>query len=145
MGNGCNNISRIITNANDMNCISVKIYRGDDSNAFGRELRFSILDGSDYSGCYGIFTFCDMEMQVKIQKENYFTITLTAEESKQLPLGKWDARLKLFDRKGLGKTLWQKWQIEVLKEVCSGTVTIDGTSGLLGTAVCGMAILGKEQ
>lgn len=103
------------------NYVGTGIYvtRGDDSNAFGFDIQIEIDTGLSMVGWTGRFQLEDMYWDFMDLTEKVVSLTITAEQSKKLPVGTSYGAMTLYDDQGKVKTVMRNIPVYIYPQLVS--------------------------
>ena len=117
-----NPISKYFHNHCDCNCHKpqyIVLFCGDDSNFVGNQTIFIELETDiDTTGCKAHLKYINKTFTWNaIPEDKRLELVFSAEETKAMPLGDWDAELWLEDAQGRRRTVSNQIRIRVTKSV----------------------------
>lgn len=103
------------------NYVGTGIYvtRGDDSNAFGFDIQIEIDTGLPMTGWSGRFQLEDMYWDFPDVTDKILSLTITAEQSKRLPVGTSYGAMTLYDEEGKVKTVMRNVPVYIYPQLVS--------------------------
>lgn len=103
------------------NYVGTGIYvtRGDDSNAFGFDIQIEIDTSLPMEGWTGRFQLEDMYWDFPDVTDKVLSLTITAEQSKKLPVGTSYGAMTLYDEEGKVKTVMRNIPVYIYPQLVS--------------------------
>ena len=115
---------------NDCDIQYLVLFRGDDSNfELNQKLYVSVETEVDISGCSLFFSMMGVTKELSLDEKGLAQISFSSDETKNMPIGIFDASMYLVDKDGRRRTLSNKLAVKVTTNVaeaydCYATISI---------------------
>lgn len=98
-----------------MNMILLR--QGDDSNALGGKIQFNLKTEIDLSGYSAVFQLCDFQQRFTDIASKRLDVVIPSGATAKLQVGRHFGALKIFDSRGLCKTIYDNIPFYIRKQV----------------------------